>query len=221
MNYTLKEKEWGAIFDTVLNTTSLYIKNNGRKKINERFYHHQFSSYLYKYFLKQNVNIWEENLVYPEAKTEKSFNWSRINIKKHEETRKNAIGHGRKGNLDFRIIQTRNHPIDLEWKGPDIYSKIDIIKVALKLFSTQPTTTKIFSAIITSAEIATERHLLTIYNHFKEGLEFALEVLEINPNELPEFYVYVATISETSIIKCHWGKFNDLKINFTNNTVPR
>lgn len=222
MNYTLTKPEWEAILDNVLNKTSLHIKNKGREGfadvINERFYHHQFSSFLYQHFLTQKIDMWEKQLVYPEVKTDEVFIWKGINTENPIETRKKAVGEGTKGNLDFRINTIP--PIDLEWKGPNIYSIIDIVKVALKLFSTKDETTKIFSAIITSSKTGNQKHRQAIYDSFKEGLQHALEVLGINELSNKQFYVYVATISDTSIIKCHWGLFNNLETRFSYEELP-
>ena len=139
--------------------------------------------------------------------------------KELDRNKKKAVGKGTKGNLDFRINTIP--PIDLEWKGPNIYSIIDIVKVALKLFSTKDETTKIFSAIFTSSKTGNQKHRQTIYDSFKEGLQHALEVLGINELSNKQFYVYVATISDTSIIKCHWGLFNNLEIKFSYEELPR
>ena len=91
----------------------------------------------------------------------------------------------------------------------------------MKLFSTKDETTKIFSAIITSSKTGNQKHRQTINDSFKEGLQHALEVLGINELSNKQFYVYVATISDTSIIKCHWGLFNNLEIKFSYEELPR
>lgn len=217
MNYILEKTEWEKIFDTILNNTFSHIKNAGREEfsyvINERFYHHQFSNYLYQHFISKDINIWEKQILFPEAKTNEVFTWKNININNSAETKEGAIGRGTKGNFDFRINSTP--PIYLEWKGPNMYSVVDIVQVALKLFSNpNEETIKILSAIITSSKTGNQRHLKTIYNHFKEGLEFALKVLNINHISNKKFYVYIATISDNSIVKCHWGPFNDLETKF-------
>lgn len=219
MGNMFKEDDLKEIFDHVLETTKDQINEKGREElisqVNERFYHHEFSSYIYS----MNNNIWQELILIPEAKTGQKFKWGEMNIGNIEDTRDNAVGEGQSGNFDFQI---RSDPvINIEWKGPNMYSVKDIAQVMMKLFSEdrnkEKKTIKVFSAILLSSITCNDRHRSAIYDHFSEGLNFALDALEININEFGDnnpFFVYIATIGEQETIKCHWGRYTSRNSRF-------
>lgn len=220
MTYRLKQSEWESFFEAILTTIDRTIKDMGRSKfqdvINERFYHHQFSNYTFQYFREKQIDIWTQQVLFPEAKTPQIFTWEGVDLNNTLKTRQHAVGKGTKGNYDFLI--STNPAICLEWKGPNVYSVEDVAQVMLKLFSQQlDETIKIFSAIITSSQTGRTSHLEAIETYFRQGLKFALEVLEIPPERLSakNLYVYIATTPDDGIIKCHWGRFCDLHTPFS------
>ena len=217
MIYTLTQPEWESFFETSLTATAAAIKSMGRAKflavINERFYHHQFSNYLFQYFREKQIDIWTQHILFPEAKTPQSFTWREVALADARQTRQQAVGKGVKGNYDFLLNTTP--PICLEWKGPNVYSVADVAQVMLKLFSRQPDATiKIFSAVITSSQTGNARHLEAIESYFRQGLQFALDVLEISPHQLAakNLYAYIATIPNDRMVKYHWGRLTAIPV---------
>ncbi len=208
----MKIEELEPIFNTILNKCENLVKNGKRKEIlNERFFHHMFSNELSSYFLEKKVDIWDSLLLVPERPTEMKFKWKVVEecfeLKDAKRARKEGVGNGRAGQFDFAIFSEHTEPPTfIEFKGPEPYKPIDIVKVMLKLLSEDKSHLKVFVAIITSSSKG-EKARIDAENYLSEGVEFALKVLEIKNLKDTNLYVYVATFTDTKPVIIQWGNY--------------
>lgn len=209
--HKIAQTEWENIVNKVLYTTTTHLRSIGRADFhvqnNERFYHHQFSYFLAHHLASQSIDMWAEQLLWPEAKTLASFRWNSLNTKDLEES-KDALS-GQKANYDF-VINT-SPTIRVEWKGPWMYSVKDIAEVCLKLMLQVPDEdNKLICAILASSGKGGPQHRTSIERHFKDGLQFACDLLGIECIASKNLFVYIATMTDTEVLKCHWGKVTSL-----------
>lgn len=211
MAHAIAQSEWEDIVGKVLDTSTAHLRSIGRANFhmqnNERFYHHQFSCFLARHLASQSIDIWTEQLLWPEAKTIASFCWKALHTEDPEESR-DALS-GQKANYDF-VIQT-TPTIRVEWKGPWMYSVQDMAEVGLKLIHQVPDEdNKIICAILASSRTGNRRHCAAIEEHFKTGLQFACDLLGVDCIESKNLFAYIATITDTRVLKCHWGRVTSL-----------
>ena len=64
-----------------------------------------------------------------------------------------------------------------------------------------------FAAVITSSRTGRRDHMDAIREHLKSGLEFSLEVLNIDNLTDKNLHIYVATITDDKCIKICWGNY--------------
>jgi hypothetical protein len=171
-----------------------------------------FSNLVASHFSKKGVDIWESLLLVPEFPTQEKFHWKDMDLSNAENTRKHGVGKGKSGYFDF-AIQTES-PIFIEWKGPKLYDTKAIAEIMLKLLSEHKSQIKVFAAIITSSRKGRRDHIDAIGERLKKGLEFSLEVLNINNLTDKNLYVYVATISDKKCIKICWGNYVQIESSF-------
>lgn len=199
----MKIMELESILDDILSRTWKLIQNGRRGDIlNERFFHHMFSTLTASYLSKKGEDIWESLLLVPEFPTQERFRWSDLRLNDAEYTRRYAVGKGVSGQIDFAI---RCKPIILiEWNGPGLYQPKDVAKDMLKLLSQDESYLKVFAAIITSSRTGRSDHMLAVREHLEAGLKFAFDVLGINHPTDKNLYIYVATVTEKPV-KIYWG----------------
>jgi len=213
----MKIAELESIFDEILDKSKKLIQNARRNDIlNERVFHHMFSSLVASHFSNKCVDIWEPLLLIPEFRTKEKFCWKDIKLSDVEHTRKYGMGKGKRGNFDFamRTKPQENPSIFIEWEGPKLYETKDIVKVMLKLLSQSDSNLKVFVAIITSSRTGRRDHMDAISQYLKEGVKFSLEVLNVNNLTDKNLYVYVATITDKESSKIHWGKYAQIEGDF-------
>ncbi len=209
MSHILAQNEWEHVLDDVLWASARHVQAIGRsefhKRNNERFYHHQFSCFLSRHLMARKLDIWEEHLLWPEAKTVSSFKWKSLKVGDLALSR-GALS-GQKANYDFEIAT--DPIVRVEWKGPWMYSIGDIAKVCLKLLhGVSNCDVKLICAILVSSKTGDQRHIDTVQNNFLEGLHFAFQLLGLESIEHSNLFAYVATVTDTQVLKCHWGRIN-------------
>ena len=205
--------ELESIIDEILNRSKKLIREGRRDDIlNERFFHHMFSSLVASHFSKNGVDLWESLLLAPEFPTQEKFHWDDMVLSDVEKTRKHGVGKGGVGYFDF-AIQTEP-PIFIEWKCPTLYKTEEIAEIMLKLLSQHKSHIKVFAAIITSSRTGRRDHMDAIRERLKKGFEFSLEVLNINNLTDKNLYVYVATITDNDCIKICWGNYVQIESDF-------
>lgn len=178
------------------------VENNMREDIlNERVFHHMFSSLLTKYFSNRGVDIWDSLYLVPEYPTDKAFIW-----------KEKLIGDGKRGQFEFKI--KGDPPIVIEWKGPKMFkgkkdggfSEVD--EVMIKLLSQEDNSElKVFAAIITTSKNAGEKHTALIKERLKDGVKTAIDKLDINNLGDKNLFVYVATVPNEGSKKIFWGRY--------------
>jgi len=194
------------INDEILDLTELIIKNKNREKIlNERYFHHMFSTLLIEKLDLDWEETWEYVNISPEHPTERKFLWKKLDLENVEKTRKEVLDKKKRGHYEFYLDLEED--IYVEWKGPKLYSKEDIVQVMLKLLSNEKDSIKVFSAIILSSKTGRKDHMGSIEKRLKEGIEFSCKVLEIEDLDSQNLYVYVATIPDSGVKKIYWGKY--------------
>ena len=77
----------------------------------------------------------------------------------------------------------------------------------LKLLSQHKSHLKVFVAVITSSRTGRRDHMYAIREYLKRGLEFSLEVLNIDNLTDKNLHIYVATITDDKCIKVCWGNY--------------
>ena len=92
MNISDVEQLYNGITEVICDL----IKRNHRDDIlNERFFHHMFSSAAYAYLHKSRVNAWRSLLFAPEYPTQEKFTMKYIDPKNMEKTKEYAIKKGK------------------------------------------------------------------------------------------------------------------------------
>lgn len=175
--------ELESIFDDILNRSEKLIQNERRDDIlNERFFHHMFSTLVASYFSEKGIDVWKSLLLVPEFPTKKKFSWKYLKLSDVEHTREYGMDKGKQGNFDFaiRTKPQENPSIFIEWKGPKLYEAKDIAEVTLKLLSQSDSDSKVFVAIITSSITGRRDHLDAISEHLRDGIKFSVEVLVLS-----------------------------------------
>ena len=171
--------------------------------LNERFFHHSFSSKIAKWYERQGQDLWDELLLIPECPTCEKFRLDSITLEDVAHTRENAIGVGQSGNLDFAL--RTNPEIVVEWKGPVLFSKKDAVEVFLKLLTQPVESIKVFAAIITSSTTGRRDHVEKLRQNFRRSLHFAMQVCQLDPLKDHNLYAFVTTLPDARAIDVHWG----------------
>ena len=172
--------------------------------LNERYFHHMFSSYLASI---GRVNAtWDDLAIYPEYTTNFQFLRREIRLNDPENTRNNAIGTGRAGNLDFRIPS--DPPISVEWKGPKNCPQQDLAEVFIKLLSQDEKENKIIAAIFLTKS-GGRNHVDNLIDKLGSSLQFACDVCEIESLEDQNLYAYIRSQYEGGCHEIWWGRVSE------------
>ena len=204
--------ELESIFDDILDRSERLVREGIRLYLrNERVFHHIFSSLVASHFLKKGVDVWQSLLLLPECPTQETFSWKHMKLSDAKHTRKYGVGKGKRGQFDFAILT--EPPIFVEWKGPNVYGTKDVAEVMLKLLSQDQSHLKVFAAIMTSSRTGRRDHMDAIRERLEKGLEFALQVLDINNLGDRNLHIYVATITN-ECARIRWGHCARIKGEF-------
>jgi hypothetical protein len=180
------------IIRAIREQTERQIASGKRDQIlNERIFHHSFSSKIAKWYERQGKELWDELLLIPECRTCEKFRLASITLEGVAHTRENAIGIGQCGNLDFAL--TTNPEIVVEWKGPVLFSQMDAVEVFLKLLTQPVESIKVFAAIITSSKTGRRDHVEKLGQYFRQSLDDH------------NLYAFVTTLPDAGAIDVHWG----------------
>jgi hypothetical protein len=194
-----------AIDETLERCLVLVEHRRGPEILNERFFHHMFSSFLRSRLLTSGEDIWESLSLVPEAPTQEIFLRREIRTADSSYTREHAIGKGKAGNVDF-LLRT-NPPAWVEWKGPGLFSSDDVAWVMLKLRSVSSPATRVFVAIVVGGKRGRNHREELAKQRLAIGDAFARDVL---PNQNPlgfDLRVYLASVTEGGLNKVYWGPY--------------
>lgn len=183
---------------------------------NERYWHHMFSTAVVAEYaaVTEGQSVWDSVFLRPEHPTSLCFRRAAIDVLDADHTREHAIRRApengfRRGNLDFSL--NPDSPIDIEWKGPTLYSTVDVAEVMLKLLSQPMEHQKVFAAIITSSTMGRANHRAAITAHYAAGLEHAKAVLNVPSAHDSNLHTFIESFfdgdAEPAVV-C-WGRVPD------------
>ncbi len=200
-----------SILEKMLQRTERLISAGRRDEIlNERFLHHTFSWEVGKLWEARNPgqgsDMWDALFLAPEAKTSQKFRRKGIKLGDAAGTRANAIGTGRRGNLDF--ILKSDPLICVEWKGPKLYTASSALEVFLKLLNQPPEAIKVFAAIITSSKSGGRGHLDAARRYLDLALQDARGHQGTTNLRGMNLYGFIASFAGTTLHRLCWGEFD-------------
>jgi hypothetical protein len=200
-----------AILERMLDRTNTLIASGRRADIlNERFFHHMFSWEVGQLWQAANgqsgQDMWHDLFLAPEAKTNLRFRRKEIRLGDSVATRENAVGTGRRGNLDF-VLKTAPL-ICVEWKGPKLYTASSAFEVFLKLLNQSPDSVKVFAAFITSSTSDRLGHLETARRYLDMALTDAREHKQITTLSSENIYGFIASFAGSKLHRIQWGPFD-------------
>ena len=205
-NMTCQDLE-GILFSIVDRCMGLVSQGRRDALLNERFFHHMFSWDVARWYGERGLNIWDHLLLAPECPTAKKFRRAGIDLADEAATALNAIGNGRSGNFDF-VIRTSPR-ICVEWKGPDLWQPQEVVEVLLKLLTEPDPTIKVFAGILTSSSTGKYGHVETAVKYFREAVESVKKILGVPSLDGADIFAFLATLSDSGIVKIHWGPIKD------------
>ena len=194
-----------AIDETLKRCAVLAEHGRGAEILNERFFHHMFSSFVRSQLLTSGEDIWETLNLVPEASTQESFLRREIRTANSSHTRDHAVGNGKAGNVDF-FLRT-NPPTWIEWKGPRLFSSDDVAWVMLKLRSVSNPATRVFAAIVVGAKRGRNHREELAKQRLAIGDAFARDVLTHQNLRGLDLRVYLASVTEDGLNKVHWRPY--------------
>jgi len=202
----MKVGELEKIFAKILARTERIVKSGGRNRIfNEEFFHHQFSHYVASHFARQNIDVWQRQILIPKHPTRMKFSWKDFHMNRPKTTQKAALGRGQRGVFDFVIVdQPRVH---VEWAGPKLYHPVSVAQDLTELLTLEGRRTiKVFAAIITSSTTADDAHVKQLQSRFYQALEFVQVLLDIDDMRRENLYAFIATVPDSGAQKFIWGR---------------
>lgn len=214
--YTLDEVVSGISWvDSVVQ--DLIERNRRLDILNERFYHHMFSSYLSSAPNHNVQDTWLDLDILPEYPTHNQFARANIILDDPEFVFNHAIGQGRDGNIDFRIVG--DPPISVEWKGPRNCPQQDMAEVFIKLLSQDYVAgrlkdqrhIKIIAAIFLTKR-GQRNHAGNLIARMQMCLQFACEVYGIQNLQDYNLHAYVRSRFEGGYHNIWWGPINNANL---------